>query len=338
MTRRTAAPVLLLAGLLLAGLLAPVALAGPAAAGSGVGCTGSTCSVLLSNVIALKGDFGATGTTQVPLAVPPPPCLWQSIGDTGTGSRYIIRSFGFAAPSTPFGVFKSVQQARGFLKEHPVPAGFWWQLPVNPAASAAAQRVCKTFPLFAWAAPGITPAEPPVPLATLAAYAYNHMTIPAPALSINPAAKGYVNLASYVWARTRPVSATTGRADAYEVTATLGGQTVSVWAQLAARGAVSVSVRSGQGALYSAGCGPGGSHFRTGRAPVSSGAGTPPDCGVLWQAPAQAAVLGATMRWSVTWGPGVLTGPGPHRMPAILTSGQTAPFPVVEIQSINGGG
>jgi hypothetical protein len=25
-------------------------------------------------------------------------------------------------------------------------------------------------------------------------------------------------------------------------------------------------------------------------------------------------------------------------MPAILTSGQTAPFPVVEIQSINGGG
>ena len=149
-------------------------------------------------MIALKGDFGATGTTQVPLAVPPPPCLWQSIGDTATGSRYIIQNFGFAAPSTPFGVFKSVQQARGFLKDHPVQAGFWWQLPVNPAASAAAQRVCKTFPLFAWAAPGITPAEPPVPLATLAAYAYNHMTIPAPALTINPATTGYVNLASYV--------------------------------------------------------------------------------------------------------------------------------------------
>ena len=110
----------------------------------------------------------------------------------------------------------------------------------SPAASAAAQAVCKTFPLFAWAAPGITPAEPPVPLATLAAYAYNHMTIPAPALTINPATKGYVNLASYVWARTRPVSAMTGRASTYEVTATLGNQTVSVWAQLAARGAVSV--------------------------------------------------------------------------------------------------
>lgn len=118
MTRRATAA----AAALLAGLLAPLALAGPAAAGSGVGCTGSTCSVLLSNVIALKGDFGATGTTQVPLAVPPPPCLWQSIGDTATGSRYIIQNFGFAAPSTPFGVFKSVQQARGFLKDHPVPA------------------------------------------------------------------------------------------------------------------------------------------------------------------------------------------------------------------------
>lgn len=117
MTRRGA-----VAGLILAGFLAPLALAGPAAAGSGVGCAGSTCSVLLSNLIALKGDFGATGTAQVPLAVPPPPCLWQSIGDTATGSRYIIQNFGFVTPSTPFGVFKSVQQARGFLKDHPVPA------------------------------------------------------------------------------------------------------------------------------------------------------------------------------------------------------------------------
>jgi hypothetical protein len=334
MTRRTA-----LAGLILTGLLAaPMALAGPATAGSGVGCAGSSCSVLLSNLIALKGDFGPAGTAQVPLAVPPPPCLWQSIGDTAAGSRYIIRSFGFVTPTAPFGVFKSVQQARGFLKDHPVPAGFWWQLPVNPAASAAAQRVCKTLPLFEWAAPGVTPPEPPVPLRTLAAYAYNHMTIPAPAVTINPAATGYVNLASYVWARTRPVSAVTGRPDAYEVTATLGNQTVSVWAQLAVRGAVSVTVRSGHGAAYSAGCGPGGSHLRTGRAPANSGAGSPPDCGVLWQAPDQAAQVGATMRWSVSWGPGVLNGPGPNRMPPILTTGQTPPFPVVEIQSINGGG
>ncbi len=338
MTRRAALAGLLPAGLVLAGLLAPLALAGPARAGSGVGCTGSSCSVLLSNLIALKGDFGATGTAQVPLAVPPPPCLWQSIGDTATGSRYIIQNFGFVTPSTPFGVFGSVQQARRFLKDHPVPAGFWWQLPVNPAASAAAQQVCRTLPLFTWAAPGITPAEPPVPLRTLAAYAYNHMTIPAPALTINPAAKGYVNLASYVWARTQPVSAVTGRPGAYEVTATLGNQTVSVWAQLAARGAFGVTVRSGHGVPYSAGCGPGGSQLRIGRVPASSGAGTPPDCGVLWSAPDPAALVGATMRWSVSWGPGVLNGPGPNRMPAILTTGQTPPFPVAEIQSINGGG
>ena len=332
MTRRAAA-----AGLLLAGLLAPLALAGPASAGSGVGCTGSTCSVLLSDLITLKGDFGATGTA-APLAVPPPPCLWQSIGDTAAGSRYIIRSFGATAPGTPFGVFASVQRARAFLKDHPVPAGFWWQLPVNPAASAAAQRVCRSFPLFAWAVPGVTPAAPPVPLGTLAAYAYNHMTIPDPAVTINPAAKGYVNLASYVWARTRPVSAMTGRPGAYEVTAALGGETVSVWAQLARRRAFGVTVRSGHGVAYSAGCGPGGSGYRIGHVPASSGAGTAPDCGVLWQAPDQAAMVSATMRWSVSWGAGVLAGPGPHPLPDILTTGQSAPFPVAEIQSINGGG
>jgi hypothetical protein len=333
MTRRAA-----VAGLLLTGLLALLTLAGPASAGSGVGCTGSTCSVLLSNLIALKGDFGAAGTAAAPLAVPPPPCLWQSIGDTATGSRYIIQNFGAAAPGTPFGVFASVQRARAFLSDRPVPAGFWWQLPVNPAASAAARQACLRFPLFEWAVPGVTPAEPPVPLGTLAAYAYNHMTIPAPAVTINPVATGYVNLASYVWARTRPVSVTTGRPDAYEVTAALGGETVSVWAQLARRRAFSVTVRSGHGVAYSAGCRRGGSGYRIGHVPASSGAGTAPDCGVLWQAPDQAAIVSATMRWSVSWGAGVLAGPGPHPMPAILTTGQAAPFPVAEVQSINGGG
>ncbi|MGP7999023.1 MAG: hypothetical protein ACLPKI_17150 [Streptosporangiaceae bacterium] len=326
-----------LAGLALAGVLGPLAVAGPAAAGAGVGCTGSTCSVLLSDLITLHGDYGPAGSAQPPVAVPPPPCLWQAIGDTATGSRSIIQDFGAAAPSTPFGVYASVRQARAFLRDHPVPAGFWWQLPVNPAAPPAAERSCQRFPLFAWAAPGVTPAEPPVPLRTLAGYAYNHMTIPAPVLTINPAATGYVNLASYVWGQTRPVSVLTRRPGAYEVTAALGHETVSVWAQLAARGAFLVTVRSGHGVPYSAGCGPGGSRYPVGRAPASAGAGTPPDCGVLWQAPDQAAMVSATTRWSVSWGPGVLAGPGPNRLPAILTTGQSRPFPVAEIQSINGG-
>ncbi len=91
-----------------------------------------------------------------------------------------------------------MQQARRLLKGKPVPPGTWWQLPVDPAASKAAQRQCFTLPLFFFTAPGQAPPTPPVPLGTLAAYAYNHMTIPAPTLTVNPARRGYVNLATYV--------------------------------------------------------------------------------------------------------------------------------------------
>lgn len=319
--------------LVLAGLLAPGWLAGPASAGNGVGCTGSTCSVLLSTLITLKGDVGA-GAAHVQLPVAPPPCLWQPIGDATTGSTSIIAEFGSAVPGTPFGVYQSVQQARRLLKSRPAPPGTWWQLPVDPAASKAAQRQCFTLPLFFFTTPGQAPPAPPVPLRTLAAYAYNHMTIPAPTLTVNPAGRGYVNLATYVWGRTRPVSATTGRPGAYEVTATLGGETVSVWAQ-PARGAFSVAAK-GPGTPYSA-CGPDGSHDRVGHVPASAGAGTPPDCGILWQAPVSGASVTATVTWSATWGAGVLNGPGPNALPPIQMTGRTAPFPVAEIQSINGG-
>ena len=174
-----------------------------------------------------------------------------------------------------------------------------------------------------------------MPLRTLAGYAYNHMAIPAPTLTVNPAGHGYVNLATYVWGRTVPVSGTTGRPNAYEVTAALGGETVSVWAQPAAGGAFSVGA-NGPGTPYSA-CGPVGSHDPVGHAPPGAGAGIPPDCGVLWQAPAAGASVSATVTWAVTWGAGVLGAPGPNALPPIQMSARTPPFPVAEIQSINGG-
>ena len=144
------------AGLVLGGLLTLLVAAGPAQAGSGVGCAGTDCSVLLSNLITLKGDV-SVGTARSTLPVTQPPCLWQSIGDTVTGGQYIIRNFGAAAPGTPFGVFGAVQRARRMLRQRPVPAGFWWQLPVNPAATAAQRKVCQSFPLFTFAPPGQTP-------------------------------------------------------------------------------------------------------------------------------------------------------------------------------------
>jgi hypothetical protein len=333
MIRRSARPVLVLAGLLAPLCWAGLWLAGPASAGSGVGCTGNTCSVLLSSLITLKGDAG-NGTAHAQLPVAPPPCLWQPIGGTSAGSTSIIQQFGTTAPGAPFGVYQSVRQAKALLKDKPVPPGTWWELPVNPAAPKAAQRECYTLPLFFFTAPGQTPPTPPVPLRTLADYAYNHMAIPAPTLTVNPAGHAYVNLATYVWGRTLPVSATTGRPGAYEVTATLGRETVSVWARLAAQGAFAVGA-NGPGTPYSA-CGPAGSHDRIGHAPAA-GAGTPPDCGVLWQAPVAGASVSATITWTVTWGAGALGGPGPNALPPIQMTGRTPPFPVAEIQSINGG-
>jgi hypothetical protein len=325
-----------IAGVIMAGLLAPLAAAGPASAGSGVGCNGNDCSILLSSLITLKGDVGA-GSAQVPVSVAPPPCLWQPIGDATTGSQYIIQQFGTAGPGTPFGVFQSVQKAQALLKAGGVPAGTWYQLPVNPAASPAGRAACLQLPLFYFVQPGLALPALPVPDVTLADYAYNHMTIPAPTLKTNPANKGYVNLATYVWGAWAP-SGTTGRMDAYKITATLGAQVVTVWAQLAPANSFTVNA-TGPGTANSSGCGANGSRYPVGRVPAGSGVATPPDCGVLWRGPTTAAGVSATVTWTVTWGAGDLNGPGPNALPAITLTGPNPPlqFPVLEIQSINGG-
>jgi hypothetical protein len=327
---------LAIAGVLLAGLLAPLSAAGPASAGNGVGCTGNDCSVLLSSLITLKGDVGSGGASHVPVNVPPPPCLWEPMGDQATGSQSIINQYPNPDPGLPFGVYASVQQAKKLLANGG-PAGTWYMLPVNPAASQAAQQQCLTLPLFFFAQPGAALPALPIPDTTLAAFAYNNMLIPAPRVRVNPTNRGYVNLATYVWGTWAP-SPTTGRRDAYKITASLGNVTVTVWAQPATPKPFALIV-GGPGTAYTAGCGATGSKLPVGRVPATSGAGTPPDCGVLWQAPTTAASVSATVTWTVSWGDGNLNGPGPNALPAITMTGPNPPlaFPVDEIQSVNGG-
>ena len=320
----------IIAAALAAGLLAPLAGGAPASAGSGVGCSGNDCSVLLSKMITLSGDVGSS---TAPIPVAPPPCLWVPIGDAVSGSNYIISGYGTVLRGTLYGVYASVQQAKKLLK-HPVP-GTWYMLPINPAASAAGQQACRQLPLFFFDRPGAPLPAVPVPPLTLAEYAYNHMLIPVPAVTINPAARGYVNLATYVWG-TWAASPTTGLMNAYKITATLGAQTVTVWAQPAS---FTVDV-TGPGTAFSGGCGPTGSRFPVNKPPASSGPGTPPDCGALWRAPTTAAAISATVSWNVTWGVGNLNGPEPSTLPPVLMTGPNPPlqFPVREIQSVNGGG
>jgi hypothetical protein len=162
-----------------------------------------------------------------------------------------------------------------------------------------------------------TPPMPFVPPRILAEYAYNHMSIPEPTLTTSPAARGWVNLATFVW---------TNSPRQRWISATLGNETVTVTAR-----PVSTTIStSTAGTPYSSGCGPDGSRYPEGR-PPATGPGTPPDCGVLWQAPATDAVISATVTWHVTWGPGNQT------LPAIPRTGTSPAIRVGAIQSINGG-
>src|SRR5215472_1359259 len=326
----------------LAGIIAtalPVLLlAGPASAGTGVGCNGPSCSVWLSSFIKLSGDYtSGTGSAQVPLNVPPPPCLWEPVGDTIAGAHYILSQFPGAAPGLPYGVYESVQQARQQLKNGG-PPGTWYELPVNYASGPAGVAACLKLPLYAWVPPGGVPPMPPIPPRILAAFAYNHMLIPQPTLTTNPARKGYVNLATYVWANWAGQAGTvTQRANpngTYSVTATLGAQSATVWAQPAPTG-FTVHV-GGPGTPYSAGCGIDGSKYPVGKAPAGAGAGQAPDCGALWRATTTGATITAAVRFNVTWGAGILHGPGPNGLPPIQITSTPVTIPVAQVEGLNG--
>ena len=302
-------------------LVTALSAAVPASAGAGAGCSGSTCSVDISQFITLKGDVGS-GAGYVPVNVEPPPCLWNPIGDATTGSQYIVNFFNGVnpGPSGPYDTGASFTQAQDLLK-NPKP-GTWYELPVNPAASQAAQQECLKLPLFYWVVPGQTPPMPPIPGRILAEFAYNNMAIPTPNLVVNPASTGFVNLGTYVWQ-----SAGTG---AVSVTAALGNQ---AWATVTATpGSMTLST-DGPGAV-SNNCGPQGSKYPVGSPPASAGAGVSPDCGVLWQGTTSGATITGTVTWHVSWTASDGTG---GTLPDIQMQGQSATFPVQEIQSINGG-
>jgi hypothetical protein len=298
-----------------AGLLATLTAAPPAGADTIVGCQGNNCSASLDQFITYKGDYTPNGTSHLQVTEDPPPCLWVQIGDAVTGSNYIIGQFPNPDKGLPFGIYDSVQQAKKLLA-NPQP-GSWFNLPINPAAGPAGLQACLKLPAFVFVPPGQTPPMPRIPPRILAEYAYNHMLIPAPALTTSPANKGWVNLATFVW---------TNSPRQRQISATLGNETVTV----VARPAQTTITASGAGTIYTAGCGPNGSHYPAAH-PPTTGPGTPPDCGVLWQTPTTAATITATVTWDVTWGPGNNT------LPPIPMTGTSPAMPVAEIQTINGG-
>jgi hypothetical protein len=314
-----------LAGVAAAAILpAMVLVASPAGADTTVGCQSANCSVSLSQFIQLKGSYtDGAGSASYPINVPPPPCLWEPMGDTLSGANQIIGQYGNMTKANDFlGIYESVQLAKKQVKQGG-PQGTWYWLPINPAAGAAGAAECLKIPLYAWEAPGQVPPMPPVPPKTLAAYAYNHMLIPSPDVTLSPANRGYVNLASYLWLNW--VNHPNGT---YHVTATLGNQWATVRAQ-----AASVQVDSPPDGTGYSSCGPDGSKYPVGQAPSNAGPGQPPDCGVLWTKPATSATVTATVRFHVTW---TSSGGQGGALNDITITSNPANVSVAEIQNLNG--
>ncbi len=314
---------ILIAGVTVAaGLLTAVAVTPPAGAGTPApappaGCVGATCYASLKDFLSISGtgyDPGG-GSAPVPYNVPPPPCLWNKIGDATTGSQYILQQFPTVDPTdTQFDLYATWKQAKALLK-NPVP-GEWYWLPINPAAGAAGEAACMKLPLYDFVTPGNTPPMPPIPPRDLALLAYDYLRVLAPTVTTSPATTGYVNLATFVWA-------TIPNQNLY-VRVAIGNQAVTVFAK-----ASKPVITATAGTPFN-NCGPGGSRYPADHVPATA-PGTPPDCGVLWTAPVAGATVTATVTWTVTWA-GDGQGGTLNAIPMRTTSN---PINVQEIQSIN---
>ncbi|MDR0344126.1 MAG: hypothetical protein LBI49_13660 [Nocardiopsaceae bacterium] len=320
----------LAAGVTAAGFLASLSATVPASAGSGPAsgsssggsCVGAACSVGIEHFIKYSGSgySPGSGTGHASISVQPPPCQWIPVGDATTGSQYVIQN---SVNSTVFQQNRTLKQAKD-LQQNPAP-GEWYYLPINPAAGAAGAQACLHLPLYAWVPPGHVPPMPTVPNRTLAEFAYNHMRIPAPQLITNPVGKGFVNLGTYVWL----TKASTGT---LSVTATLGNQSATITAVPG-----KLTIHPNGPATVGNNCGATGSAAPVGQPPASAGAGTVPDCGALWRAPTDSAAITAIVVWRVSFTATGGTGAPQGGLRVIRRQGTTGPFPVREIQSVNGG-
>jgi hypothetical protein len=332
--------------ILAAGLATPALAAAPASAGSGtssVGCTtGDSCTVMLEKMVQFSGANYSPGANNLVVDITPPACLWEPIGDAHTGSQAILSIYGTNPPDL-YQIPHSVQVARGLVNTQPPTPGEWYELPVNPAGTAAQRQECLTQPLYAWVPLGQAPPQINIPPQTLAQLALAKMALPtAGDMILNPASgQTYTNLPTYL-------RVTLGggyqmfRGMPYAtVTATLGNTAATVWAEPSR-----LQVSASGGTQYkpdTTHCGYlGSTQINTAQA-ANAGPGTPIDCGATFLSPA-AWRLTATMTWRACWAPvagGNPPAPGNCRpVPGAQLNGLNwnKAVTVNEIQSVNGAG
>ncbi|HEY2241094.1 MAG TPA: hypothetical protein VGI21_19990 [Streptosporangiaceae bacterium] len=297
-----------------AALAAPLLTATPASAGNGtssVGCsTGDSCTAQLMKMVTVTGDVRTDGHYNTVVDIAPPPCLWEPIGNTQSGSQQIVDEYGKGTPLQILGIPASVKQAKGFLPPNPPgPDGTWYMLPVNPAATPAGRAECLRLPLYAWEPVGQTPPGVRLPARTLAQIALAELNVPAPnGMTVNPDGRTtYINLPVYVKVALNDGNHP-GPMPYATTTATLDGVAATVWVepsklQLGATGGKQYKLSTGA-------CGYlGSTDINNAQMMASAGIGTPIDCGMVFQSPDTWQIT-ARMTWRACWAP-VAGGPPP---------------------------
>jgi hypothetical protein len=257
-----------------------------------------------------------------------------------------------------------LDQAEQILAISPPPAGEWYQITQDPAATAASSARCLTLPPYLWVAGGSDELEKyglNIPLETLADLAFNQLTtagLSEPTL--NPVQTSDTNLPTFadvkLLAPARGTLAETTGDDpfVYATAETENGRAATVYAEMtkltinsgasdAADATVndlpqcSVLHQDTDGLLDELGS------VYTKEQMAEVGAGGKADCGVTYTAPGTYQ-LTVSIAWKACWAPGLVSQAGPpancQPVPGAEdlapTTSQPATVTVREIQSVNG--
>lgn len=343
-------------------VLAAIGLVAPAsAARAGVICNGSGCSVSLSGFVHLSGDDGGDNPG---VTVPPPPCWYSPVSSTypsegspagaavpmdkffrygiknNTGSVFLADGSSYGGGTTFFSPFRVQADQVSDYKSYAHPqAGSWYGLDFDD--TPAGNNCSNSRPSFMWATPGTPPPPPDVPPLTLALYAFKHLSLPGMKPTLDPAARSYVSLPTYV----KMQFANNGGPTLYLP----GGRPYRyVTASIPALN-LSVTVWAIGSALHIAPGSPGATAYQpcpaTGSKATSSqmantGANAAIDCGVTYRQPSTGGpfTLTTSINWTAYWAAGQSVTPTANRQPVPngqLTSQAKTPVNVAEIQNIN---
>jgi hypothetical protein len=309
-------------------LALPMAGQGIAGADTWGGCSGNTCTVgidKIANIIFTEGDKVLTPDLSN-LNVNVPAC-WLAPTFTQADLVALLPVLAKDTAGAPPAQLQQLQQYIHEVTSNTSTNGMWWtgEYLDTPAGNACVNSL----PLWLWVPAGQTPPPQDLPITPfqLAELAEAVLQVPPLTLTLNPAAKTYVNLPTFVQF---------GNTQAITVTATIQGYlTVSVTAVPLPQ---NTQILPGTTAAtpYTTACGAQGSHL-TQQEMAQAGPGSQPDCGVVYQAASTSAPQGYTLQvslpWTVTWigGDQPLPPPYPNQV-------ATVQVPVAEIQSLNNTG